>query len=88
MKVTPITETFRARNLPPRKQPIEATAEQKALQRYEALTQVLYDALTPFVDAYELRGAALTKDALHYELKVTLEDITRAQYALKVDIFV
>jgi hypothetical protein len=57
-----------------------------AMKRYADMSQALYDALTPFVDAYEanaMKEDRFLPDKHPKYLAVTMGDLRRAQRAMR-----
>lgn len=84
MRVTEASKLPNQYNLQKRPEPFP---QQKALTRYEALSQILYDAVVPFISAYE------TQQPIHDEhhniqIMVKLDDIMRAMKAISADVVV
>jgi len=86
MRVEPITNTYKSTHRKERT-PMPTPEQNAAHQRYAALSQILMDALTPFVDAYE-RNANEAQDSFLSQdhpafVIVTMADIRSAQAALR-----
>ncbi len=84
--ITPISDIARTRNLPPRRPQVylPPSPEVQAMERYGNLAQRLYDALVPFVANYESDPGDMDDNG-YIMLFIKLDDIIRAQYALKTD---
>lgn len=89
--IKPIESTLRPRNLPQRRQQLATPQppktithdEERAITRYAHLSQRLFDALAPFVNAWE--GAEPVQQqggSNKYAIYVTLDEIINAQRAL------
>lgn len=86
--IKPITSAFGIRNLPQRRQQLATPQpqepitqhEERAITRYAHLSQRLFDALVPFVNAWE--GAEPVQQGNKYAIYVTLDEVINAQRAL------
>jgi len=96
MKIDAIKPHYNAGNRKPYDPPAQQPDTQaQALQRYAALSQMLFDALVPFVNSYERNNMLPTDinapgDHPKY-IKTTMDDIRRAQSVLRLiatDIYV
>ena len=76
MKITPITPILHT----PQDKPREDINIHTSARRYGAIAQLLFDALTPIVDAYEAGAKTEGDTCIIYTSKATLE---RAQEVLR-----